>query len=63
MWPFLVLLSIAPGMAIAIFIYWKDKFEKEPRHLLVKSFFLGVFSCIPAVILSRLGEKIGRAHV
>jgi RsiW-degrading membrane proteinase PrsW (M82 family) len=45
---FLLSLALAPGFAISIFIYWKDKFEKEPRALLIKSFLLGMISTVPA---------------
>jgi len=37
----LLLLAVAPSMIIVIYIYIKDKFEREPWHMLVKSFFLG----------------------
>jgi RsiW-degrading membrane proteinase PrsW (M82 family) len=37
----LLLLAVAPSMVIILYIYIKDKFEKEPWHMLVKSFFLG----------------------
>lgn len=45
-------LAIAPGLAICIFIYWKDKFDPEPKRFLIYSFFHGVLSAIPAVLLS-----------
>ena len=48
---FLVALALAPGLAIMIFVYWKDKFEKEPKQLLALSFLLGALSIIPAIIL------------
>ncbi len=41
-------LAVAPCVALGIFIYWRDKFDKEPIRLLALSFFLGVLSCIPA---------------
>lgn len=44
-------LAIAPGLAIAIYIYWKDKYDKEPRRLLLYAFFLGCLSIFPAIIL------------
>lgn len=44
-------LAVAPGLAIAIYIYWKDKYDREPRRLLFWSFFLGILSIIPAIIL------------
>lgn len=45
-------ISVAPGLAIILFIYMKDKYEKEPRSYLFKCFLMGVLSIIPAVILS-----------
>lgn len=41
---FLVTLAITPGIAIAIFIYIKDKHEPEPIRLLIISFLLGALS-------------------
>lgn len=59
MWPILLAMAVAPGLAISVFIFWKDKFDPEPRHLLVKSFFLGIFSCVPAVLLSFMAKQLG----
>ncbi|MFT4523127.1 MAG: RsiW-degrading membrane proteinase PrsW (M82 family) [Bacteroidia bacterium] len=56
---YLLALSIAPGLAIAIYIYWKDKFEKEPLHLLFLSFLLGIAATIPAILLEWLVDKLG----
>lgn len=47
----LIALAIAPGIAICLFIYLKDRYNKEPLGLLVISFFLGMLSTIPAIIL------------
>jgi RsiW-degrading membrane proteinase PrsW (M82 family) len=55
----LLALAIAPGLAIAIFIYEKDKLDKEPFHLLIKSFFLGAVSIFPAVALESLAGQLG----
>ncbi len=52
---YLIAIALAPALAIAIFIYWKDKHEKEPLGLLLKCFFLGGVSIIPAVILEVYG--------
>ena len=48
----LFVLSIAPCLAICIFIYWKDKFDKEPKKLLITSFLLGVLSIIVTLVIS-----------
>ncbi len=56
----LLALAIAPGLAIAIFIYEKDKLDKEPMHLLVITFFLGILSVISAMFLQGfLGKLLG----
>lgn len=54
----LLALAIAPGIAICLYIYFKDKHEKEPIKLLVISFILGILSVIPALILSLIGSEI-----
>lgn len=55
-------LAVAPGLAIAIFIYEKDKLDREPLHLLVKSFFLGAVSIFPASFLEGMFEGFGFAN-
>lgn len=37
-------LALAPGLAIALFIYLKDKHEREPFGLLLLSFLYGILS-------------------
>ncbi|SDR74319.1 Membrane proteinase PrsW, cleaves anti-sigma factor RsiW, M82 family [Polaribacter sp. KT25b] len=39
----LLFLAVAPVMVIILYIYFKDKFEKEPIHFLFKNFLLGAF--------------------
>jgi len=46
----LLTLVIAPGIAICIYIYFKDRHNKEPGKLLILSFVLGMLSTIPAII-------------
>jgi protease PrsW len=48
---FLIALATAPVFAIILFIYFKDKYEKEPIHLLVKCFLFGILSIIPAILI------------
>jgi RsiW-degrading membrane proteinase PrsW (M82 family) len=47
----LLALAIAPGIAICLFIYFKDKYNREPLWLLILSFFMGMLSIIPAIII------------
>lgn len=49
---FVLALALAPGVAIGLYIYWKDEHEREPIGLLVKSFFLGVASTILTLLIS-----------
>lgn len=53
----LLLLAVAPAMVIILYIYFKDKFEKEPIKLLVKNFFLGAFVSILLTFV--LGSIVG----
>ncbi len=53
----LLAIAIAPGIAICIFIYLKDKYNKEPLGLLVLSFIMGMLAIIPAVIVQILFTK------
>lgn len=50
----LVLLAIAlsPGVAIGIYIYLKDKHEREPIGLLLRSFFFGTLSVFITLLIS-----------
>ena len=47
----LLALAIAPGIAICIFIYFKDKYNKEPLGLLLLSFFMCMIAIIPAIVI------------
>ena len=46
-----LILAIAPGVAISSYIIFKDEYNREPRKHLLISFFLGVLSIIPAILL------------
>lgn len=49
----LLLLAIAvlPVIALSLFVYRKDKYEKEPIRLLVRAFLFGALSIIPAALM------------
>jgi len=44
-------ISLAPVIAIIIYFYWRDKYEKEPLKLLAKAFMWGVFVTIPVILI------------
>lgn len=49
----LLFLAVAPAMIIVLYIYFKDKFEKEPIGFLFKNFLMGaIVSIIITLILS-----------
>ncbi len=48
----LLALALAPGAAIGLYIYFKDKYEREPVGLVVKSFFVGVISTVITLLIS-----------
>jgi RsiW-degrading membrane proteinase PrsW (M82 family) len=45
-------IAIAPGVAIILYIYLKDKHEREPLSLLLVSFLYGVFSTLITLFIS-----------
>ena len=51
-------LAIIPVIVILVFIYVRDKKEKEPMGLLIGLFFAGMGTVISAIILEGIGEAI-----
>ena len=47
----ILILAIAPPILIAYYVYQKDKYDKEPKSLIIKSFLFGCLGIIPAVFL------------
>ncbi|MBT1703093.1 PrsW family glutamic-type intramembrane protease [Chryseosolibacter indicus] len=45
-------IALAPGVAIMLYIYLKDKHEREPLHLLITSFLYGAFSTLVTLVIS-----------
>lgn len=54
----LLLLALAPVLTILIYIYFRDKYEKEPIWLLIKGFIAGVIIFIPCVFIEILTSAI-----
>lgn len=50
----LLAIAMAPGVAIMIYIYLKDRHEKEPIGLLIRSFFLGILSVFVTLFISSI---------
>ena len=54
----LLYLALIPVIALLIFIYVRDKKEKEPVGFLVLLFIAGMSTVIPAIIAEAIGELI-----
>jgi RsiW-degrading membrane proteinase PrsW (M82 family)/GNAT superfamily N-acetyltransferase len=54
----LLALAIAPGLAICLFIFHRDAYNREPKRNLLFSFFLGACSIITAIIIEGLFKEI-----
>lgn len=52
----LLILAVAPGFFILWYIYNKDKYEREPKGLIVATFFIGVGVAVPAGLIEYFFE-------
>lgn len=50
----LLALALAPGVAIILYVYWKDTHEKEPVGLLLRSFSYGILSIFVTLLIGSL---------
>lgn len=58
-WLVLLAFATAPGVAIMLYVYLKDKHEREPISLLAKAFIFGILSAILTLVVSApLGSVI-----
>ena len=48
---FLVILALLPAVLLTVYIYKKDRLEREPVRLIVRLLALGAFSCLPAAAM------------
>lgn len=49
-----LLASLAPVVIILFYIYFRDKYEKEPLSLLIKTVVVGILVVIPVLFVERL---------
>jgi RsiW-degrading membrane proteinase PrsW (M82 family) len=52
-----IAIAAAPGIAICIYIFYRDIYNKEPKLNLVISFLLGALAILPAIELERYFSK------
>lgn len=54
----LILIASAPIFIILFYIYYRDKYEKEPIKLLLKSLIAGMFICIPIIFAEQWASHL-----
>src|SRR5688572_10743638 len=57
----LIALAIAPGLAICLFIFYRDAYNREPKRNLIAAFLLGAITIIPAIFIERALEVSGNS--
>ena len=58
----LLVLAIAPAVALFLFFYLRDKYRKEPLGILLATFGLGAASLVPAALTSLSLQKLTGWH-
>lgn len=53
----LLLLSIFPGFIVIIYIYWRDRHDREPLLYLTICFLFGILSTYPAIKMEEFGIR------
>ena len=53
-----LLMAIAPSLLLVWYYYKQDMEKPEPKHLVVKIFFLGILFTVPAIVLEILFDEI-----
>ncbi len=58
----ILFISLAPVFIIAIYIYIRDKYEKEPIRLLLYSLLAGIFIIIPVIFVEMWLSSVYRSE-
>lgn len=53
---FQIFLAVIPSLILIIFIYSRDKYDREPVGLLISVFVLGMLAVIPVLVVETIGE-------
>lgn len=54
----LIKLAVLPGLIIIVYIYGKDKVEKEPMSLIIRLLILGAVSCVPVIFWETVNDSM-----
>ena len=53
-----VVVALAPIVFLAWFVYTRDRYEKEPRKLILKTFVIGAILVVPVIVAELVGSLI-----
>ncbi|MCR1897588.1 PrsW family glutamic-type intramembrane protease [Irregularibacter muris] len=56
----LLIIAVAPIIAIGLGVYLRDRYDREPLSLLMKTFILGALSIIPTLFVEKFLISINR---
>ncbi|HWI94137.1 MAG TPA: GNAT family N-acetyltransferase [Flavisolibacter sp.] len=51
-------LAIAPGLAISLYIFYRDKYNREPAFTLLMSFMWGLIVTVPAIAIEMIAKDL-----
>jgi RsiW-degrading membrane proteinase PrsW (M82 family) len=52
----MILQAIAPAVALGLFLLFTDRYDREPKRLLLLVFFLGMVVTLPTLIAENIGQ-------
>ena len=55
----LLALAVAPAIYLGVVLYGRDKYDREPKRILLVAFLWGCFSVFPALFLETMAAKLG----
>jgi RsiW-degrading membrane proteinase PrsW (M82 family)/ribosomal protein S18 acetylase RimI-like enzyme len=53
----LLALAVAPGLAVCIYIFFRDRHNPEPALNMILSFLFGVLTVIPAIFIENIADQ------
>ncbi|MBI5324242.1 MAG: PrsW family intramembrane metalloprotease [Ignavibacteriae bacterium] len=56
-----LIMAVAPAVLILLYYYKQDKAKPEPKGLIIKIFFIGFASIIPAIIIELILDAVAEA--
>lgn len=51
-------LAVAPGLAICLYIFYRDQYNREPSFTLVMSFVWGLLATVPAITIELVAKDL-----